>query len=105
MLAAVHAAQPDVLFVCLGTPKQEKWIARNLRLLDVPVSIGIGAALDMIAGRVYEPPGWVSAIGLEWLVKLTQEPLRLWKRYLVGIPRFVWLVFWQRIHTQNPDRG
>jgi len=99
MLDAVHRAKPDVLFVCLGTPKQEKWIARNLVRLNVPVSIGIGAALDMISGRVYEPPRWVSNVGLEWLVRLLQEPKRLWRRYILGIPIFLWLVLQQRIKS------
>ncbi len=96
MLDAVNQSKPDVLFICLGTPKQEKWIARNLTNLNVPVSIGIGAALDMIAGNIYEPPRWVSGIGLEWLVKLFQEPKRFWRRYLVGIPFFLFLVIRQR---------
>lgn len=101
MLDAVHRAQPDALFVCLGTPKQEKWIARNLQRLNVPVSIGVGAALDMISGHVYEPPHWVSNVGLEWLVKLVQEPKRLWQRYLLGIPLFVWLVLQQLRRSQD----
>lgn len=101
MLDAVNQSKSDVLFVCLGTPKQEKWIARNLQKLDVPVSIGIGAALDIIAGEVYEPPGWISGIGFEWFVKLVQEPKRLWRRYLVGIPHFLWLILLQRLRLIN----
>jgi len=97
MVDVVNQSKSDVLFVCLGTPKQEKWIARNLQKLNVPVSIGVGAALDMIAGEVYEPPRWISGIGFEWLVKLIQEPKRLWRRYLVGVPLFLGLVLLQRL--------
>jgi len=100
MLNAVNQSKPDVLFVCLGTPKQEKWIASNLQHLNVPVSIGIGAALDMISGHVYEPPRWISDMGLEWLVKLIQEPQRLWRRYILGIPVFIWLVIQQRVKSR-----
>lgn len=96
MLDAVLRARPDVLFVCLGTPKQEKWIARNLHRLSATVSIGIGVTLDMIAGRVYEPPDWVSNIGMEWLVRFIQEPKRLWSRYIVGGSEFILLVLKQR---------
>jgi N-acetylglucosaminyldiphosphoundecaprenol N-acetyl-beta-D-mannosaminyltransferase len=95
MLNTVEAARPDILFVCLGTPKQEKWIACNLGRLNVPVSIGVGAALDMLTGRVREPPRWATDCGLEWLAKLIQEPGRFWRRYLLGIPVFIWLIFAQ----------
>lgn len=101
MLDSIHRARPDVLFVCLGTPKQEKWIARNLDRLNVPVSIGIGAALDMIAGCVNEPPRWVSRIGLEWLVKLLHEPKRLWRRYFWNGTVFVSLILKQRFDLKR----
>jgi N-acetylglucosaminyldiphosphoundecaprenol N-acetyl-beta-D-mannosaminyltransferase len=97
MLTSVNRAKPDVLFVCLGTPKQEKWIAHNLINLQVHVALGIGAAMDMIAGKVRQPPRWVSEIGFEWLYRLIQEPRRLAKRYLVDDPIFFWWVIRQRI--------
>lgn len=97
MITAVNLTKPDVLFVCLGTPKQEKWIAHNLSNLQVHVAIGIGAAMDMIAGKVRQPPRWVSDIGFEWLYRLIQEPRRLAKRYLVDDPIFFWWVLKQRL--------
>lgn len=74
-------AEPDVLLVGLGSPKQEKWIAAHKERLGVPVSIGVGAAFDMAAGRVRRAPLWVQKSGLEWSFRLMQEPRRLWRRY------------------------
>jgi N-acetylglucosaminyldiphosphoundecaprenol N-acetyl-beta-D-mannosaminyltransferase len=74
-------AEPDVLLVGLGSPKQEKWIVAHKERLGVPVSIGVGAAFDMAAGKVRRAPVWVQRAGLEWSFRLLQEPRRLWKRY------------------------
>ncbi len=101
IVGAVNAARPDVLLVCLGAPKQEKWIAANLDRLAVPVSIGVGAALDYLAGTLREPPRWVSRVGLEWLWRLAQEPRRLWRRYLVDGLRFVGLVLLARLRRRD----
>ncbi len=98
---AVNAARPDVLLVCLGTPKQEKWIAENLHRLAAPVTLGVGAALDFLAGVVREPPRWASRVGLEWLWRLAQEPGRLWRRYLVRGSRFVGLVLLERLRRRG----
>ena len=110
MLAAVNRARPEVLLVCLGTPKQEKWIARNLQRLEVPVSIGVGATIDFLAGRIAEPPRWMTRVGLEWLYKLAHEPRRLWRRYLLRGSVFAWLVVRQWLGgpirlTQSPRRN
>jgi N-acetylglucosaminyldiphosphoundecaprenol N-acetyl-beta-D-mannosaminyltransferase len=86
---ALHAAKPDILFVGMSTPKQEKWIASNLKNLEVPVSIGIGAAFDFMSGRIPRAPLFFQKTGLEWLYRLYREPRRLWKRYLLG--NFVFL--------------
>lgn len=79
----VRQAAPDVLFVALGAPKQEKWIAANKDLLGVPVSIGIGGALEMAAGVRRRAPAWLQRTGLEWLYRFAQEPKRLFRRYFV----------------------
>jgi N-acetylglucosaminyldiphosphoundecaprenol N-acetyl-beta-D-mannosaminyltransferase len=97
MLSAVHRAKPDVLFVCLGTPKQEKWIARNLKNIQAPVVVGVGVAMDMLAGKVRQPPRWMSDIGFEWLYRLIQEPRRLAKRYLMDDPIFFWWLLRHRM--------
>jgi len=93
MIALINKAEPDVLFVGLGAPKQEKWIEKHKDELQVPVSIGVGAAFDFIAGTVKRAPNWMQRCGLEWLFRLIQEPRRLWKRYLIGNTIFIWLVF------------
>lgn len=90
----VQAAQPDILCVAYGAPAQDKWIARNLNRPGVPVAIGIGGALDFIAGTTRRAPHWVQRLGLEWLHRLAHEPWR-WKRQL-RIPFFMWLVIQAR---------
>ncbi len=88
----IKKCSPDVLFVGLGPPKQEKWIWKHKDEINVPVSIAVGASFDFIAGSVKRAPKWMQKIGLEWLFRLCQEPRRLWKRYLIGNTIFVWLV-------------
>lgn len=101
MISLINASKPDVLFVCLGTPKQEKWIAHNLDRLSPPVCLGIGVALDMIAGKVRQPPRWISEIGFEWLFRMLQEPKRLYKRYLINDLVFFYWVLQQRLGIRN----
>jgi N-acetylglucosaminyldiphosphoundecaprenol N-acetyl-beta-D-mannosaminyltransferase len=81
--------QPDFFWVCLSTPKQEKFMAEYLEKLPATVMIGVGAACDILTGRVKDSPRWVKRSGLQWLHRLIQEPERLWKRYLINNPRFV----------------
>jgi N-acetylglucosaminyldiphosphoundecaprenol N-acetyl-beta-D-mannosaminyltransferase len=79
----VRHAQPDILLVALGAPKQEKWIAQNKDKLGVPVSIGVGGSFEMASGMRRRAPRWVQKTGLEWLYRFAQEPTRLFKRYFV----------------------
>ena len=90
IVALVRAARPHVLFVAYGAPAQDKWIARNLGRLGVPVCMGVGGALDFIAGVAVRAPRWMQRLGLEWLHRLWHEPWR-WRRML-ALPKFVWLV-------------
>lgn len=87
MVAVVRAAQPDLLFVAMGTPKQERWIYNHLDLLDVPVCIGVGGVFNFITGRIPRAPRLLQTLGLEWLFRLALEPRRLWRRYLVDDTR------------------
>jgi len=80
----LEAAKPDILFVGMSMPKQEKWIASNRTHLKVPVAIGIGAAFDFLSGRVKRAPKAFQMAGMEWLYRLWCEPRRLWKRYFLG---------------------
>jgi N-acetylglucosaminyldiphosphoundecaprenol N-acetyl-beta-D-mannosaminyltransferase len=85
----INAASPDVVFVGLGCPKQERWMAEHRERLQAPVLLGVGAAFDFHTGRVPQAPRWMMGAGLEWLFRLLQEPRRLWRRYLVYNPLFV----------------
>jgi len=89
LAALVAAAQPDILWVGLSTPKQEKFMAEFLPKLDVPLMIGVGAAFDFHSGRVRQAPRWMQHSGLEWLYRLGSEPRRLWRRYGRNNPLFV----------------
>lgn len=93
ILQRIHAAQPDFLFVALGAPQQDVWIRANRDRLDVPVCMGVGCVLDLLAGVVSRAPSWMQRSGLEWLFRLGQEPARLWRRYILDdIPALCWLV-------------
>jgi N-acetylglucosaminyldiphosphoundecaprenol N-acetyl-beta-D-mannosaminyltransferase len=94
--AAILGAAPQILFVGLGAPKQENWIYAHYRQLGVPVSLGIGVSFELVAGMVKRSPVWMQKAGLEWAFRLLVEPGRLWKRYILGNPTFVWLVLKQR---------
>lgn len=95
--AKIKAANPDLLFVGLGAPKQEKWIAASYQEIEVPISFGIGVSFELVANMVSRAPVWMQKIGLEWLFRLIVEPGRLWKRYVIGNPLFIWLVLKQRL--------
>jgi N-acetylglucosaminyldiphosphoundecaprenol N-acetyl-beta-D-mannosaminyltransferase len=88
----IRAAKPDVVWVGLGCPRQERWMAGHLTKLGVPVLVGVGAAFDFISGTKRQAPRWVQRSGMEWFHRLLSEPKRLWKRYVLGYPRFVVLV-------------
>jgi N-acetylglucosaminyldiphosphoundecaprenol N-acetyl-beta-D-mannosaminyltransferase len=92
VVRAVVEARPHILFVALGSPKQERWIHRHLATCQVPVAIGVGASIDFAAGVVRRAPGWMQRAGLEWLWRLLVEPRRLWRRYLIEDPKFIWYV-------------
>lgn len=82
---------PSIIFVALGAPKQEVWMARHREELAPAVLIGVGQAFDVVAGRVREAPSWMTRVGLEWAFRLVQEPRRLTRRYLVDDP---WILWW-----------
>jgi len=88
----VDEASPDVLWVGLSSPKQEKWMYEHRHRLRVPVMLGVGAAFDMNSGNLRRAPEWMRQHGLEWLFRLASEPRRLWRRYLITIPKAVWFV-------------
>jgi N-acetylglucosaminyldiphosphoundecaprenol N-acetyl-beta-D-mannosaminyltransferase len=85
----INGSRADVVWVGIGVPKQEKWMARMRERLDAPVLVGVGAAFDFHAGLVPQAPDRLQRLGLEWAFRLVQEPRRLWRRYLRYNPRFV----------------
>jgi N-acetylglucosaminyldiphosphoundecaprenol N-acetyl-beta-D-mannosaminyltransferase len=89
LAAQINAHKPDVLWVGIGVPKQEKWMARMRARLDVPVMCAVGAAFDFNAGRISQAPNWMQERGLEWTYRIAQEPRRLLPRYLYYNPRFL----------------
>jgi N-acetylglucosaminyldiphosphoundecaprenol N-acetyl-beta-D-mannosaminyltransferase len=97
MLAAVNAAAPDVLWVGITAPKQEKWIFQNKERLKVKFAAAVGAVFDFYSGRVRRSDPMYQKLGLEWLPRLLQEPRRLWPRMFISAPLFAWHVLSQRI--------
>jgi N-acetylglucosaminyldiphosphoundecaprenol N-acetyl-beta-D-mannosaminyltransferase len=97
----VRMAAPDILWVGLSTPKQERWMAEHREVLNVPVIVGVGAAFDFLVGRVAQAPPWMREHGLEWLFRLLCEPRRLWRRYLILGSQFVWNVALELLHIKN----
>jgi N-acetylglucosaminyldiphosphoundecaprenol N-acetyl-beta-D-mannosaminyltransferase len=101
----IRESKPDILLVAMGCPKQEKWIYMNYRNLGVPVSMGVGASLDFMAGKFRRAPIWMRASGLEWVFRLLQEPRRLFNRYYLDLLFFVSSLRKQRRLLQQSGSG
>ncbi len=99
--AKIRESGTQILFMGLGCPKQENWMAAHKEKLNC-VMLGVGASFDFYAGNVKESPEWLGKLGLEWLFRLTQEPKRLWRRYLILNPRFMFLAVFQLAGTKKP---
>jgi N-acetylglucosaminyldiphosphoundecaprenol N-acetyl-beta-D-mannosaminyltransferase len=95
LVARVNGLKPDIIWVGLSTPKQERFMAEYLPRLDTTLMFGVGAAFDFHTGRVRQAPRWVQRSGLEWLFRLACEPRRLWRRYLRNNPLFLGKFFCQ----------
>lgn len=92
VVSHVKAVSPNILWVGLSTPKQEKWMHQHRDQLPVPVMLGVGAAFDFNSGQTQQAPVWMQENGLEWVFRLWTEPKRLWRRYLITIPKAAGLV-------------
>ena len=92
MIAAVNRTNPDIVWIGLSTPKQERFMAQYADRLNASLLAGVGAAFDIHAGLLTDAPGWVKRCGLQWLDRLVKEPRRLWRRYLTNNPRFLWAI-------------
>jgi N-acetylglucosaminyldiphosphoundecaprenol N-acetyl-beta-D-mannosaminyltransferase len=86
----INSATPDVVWVGLSTPKQERWMHEFSDCLKAPVLLGVGAAFDFVSGRIPQAPPWMREHGWEWFFRLAMEPRRLWRRYLVYGSEFMW---------------
>jgi N-acetylglucosaminyldiphosphoundecaprenol N-acetyl-beta-D-mannosaminyltransferase len=91
----ISQLKPDIFWVGLSTPKQEKFMAEYLHKMDTKLMFAVGAAFDIHTGKIRESPEWVKTIGMQWLHRLCQDPGRLWRRYLVNNPRFLASMFLQ----------
>lgn len=100
MVEAINAARPDIVWVGLSTPKQERWMNAHRHLIEAPVMIGVGAAFDFLAGTKRQAPLWMQRSGLEWAFRLASEPRRLWRRYASIVPRFLMLAGLQVIRAR-----
>jgi N-acetylglucosaminyldiphosphoundecaprenol N-acetyl-beta-D-mannosaminyltransferase len=83
MVDMIREAQPDMLFVAFGAPKQDMWIAQHRDQISVPLAVGVGGVFNFVTGRVQRAPGWMQKSGMEWLFRVLQEPQRLWRRYFL----------------------
>ncbi len=99
----INAAEPDIVWVGLSTPKQERWMAENIDRLDASVLLGVGAAFDIHAGLLPQAPPWMQRNGLEWLFRLIKEPRRLWRRYLGNNPRFIVRILRRPPRLMDPE--
>jgi N-acetylglucosaminyldiphosphoundecaprenol N-acetyl-beta-D-mannosaminyltransferase len=97
MVQIINDAKPDVLWVGMTAPKQEKWVEENRRQLNIPVIGSIGAVFDFYAGTHARAPQWICRVGLEWAYRFILEPRRMWQRNVVSAPRFVWLVLMRHV--------
>jgi N-acetylglucosaminyldiphosphoundecaprenol N-acetyl-beta-D-mannosaminyltransferase len=89
----INQFRPQILVVGFGMPLQEKWILENIRSLHINIAFPAGAMFDYLSGAVPRGPRWLTDHGFEWLSRLVSEPRRLWKRYLIGNPLFIWRIF------------
>lgn len=101
-VAMINAAEPDIVFVGIGCPKQERWMVDHRDRLEAPVLLGVGAAFDFIAGNKREAPRPIQRVGLEWLWRFGSEPRRLWPRVLVEGPKFLGLLTLEMLRGPEP---
>jgi N-acetylglucosaminyldiphosphoundecaprenol N-acetyl-beta-D-mannosaminyltransferase len=103
VIEQINAVKPNILIVGFGMPLQERWLRDNWDHIDANVALTGGAVFDYVSGELQRAPRWMTDNGLEWLGRLLIEPRRLWKRYLIGNPLFIWRVLKQRLGLLHFD--
>ena len=98
----IKASNAEIILVGMGNPQQELWIADNLPATGCRLAFGVGALFDFVTGNARRAPHWIRATRMEWLYRLFQEPRRLWRRYLIGNPLFIFRVLAQRLSGRIP---
>lgn len=102
IISIINTCHPDLLWIGMTAPKQEKWAYEHWEELDINCHVGtIGAVFDFFAGTAQRAPRWMQEHSLEWLYRLTKEPRRMWKRYIIGNPLFVWYIIKEKYRYKN----
>jgi N-acetylglucosaminyldiphosphoundecaprenol N-acetyl-beta-D-mannosaminyltransferase len=104
LIASIAVLKPDIIWVGIGCPKQEIFMARYLPCLETKLMFGVGAAFDFHTGRIRDCADWIKRAGLQWLHRLLQDPGRLWRRYLSTIPAFLWCIALQMLKVPRYSR-
>jgi N-acetylglucosaminyldiphosphoundecaprenol N-acetyl-beta-D-mannosaminyltransferase len=97
LIEGINGSQADVVMLALGQPNQERWLYLHRDMINVPVCIAAGGFFDFISGTTLRAPWFVRAVRMEWFFRMMMEPGRLWKRYIIGIPQFIFLILKQRM--------
>jgi len=103
LVETIRLSGADLLFVAMGSPAQEYWIASNVARTGVRFAMGVGGSFDHVSGHARRAPLWMQRMGFEWLYRLLREPRRLWRRYLIGNSLFIWLIARQRLSHSRGD--
>jgi N-acetylglucosaminyldiphosphoundecaprenol N-acetyl-beta-D-mannosaminyltransferase len=103
LIERINRAAPDVLWIGLGCPKQERWMREHRDKLHVPAVVGVGQAFDIHSGDAPQAPGWMRENGLEWVYRLYREPRRLWRRYLIYNTKFIFTLLFESLHSKSPN--
>jgi N-acetylglucosaminyldiphosphoundecaprenol N-acetyl-beta-D-mannosaminyltransferase len=101
----LKAAAPGILFVGLGSPKQERWMAHHTAELPHTVMVGVGQAIDILGGKTKAAPRWMTRIGVEWAYRMASDPVRIGKRVFIGTPHFMWWMLQARFRRRRSGRG
>jgi N-acetylglucosaminyldiphosphoundecaprenol N-acetyl-beta-D-mannosaminyltransferase len=101
----LKSAAPRVLFVGLGSPKQERWMAAHSAELPQTVMVGVGYAIDILGGKTKAAPRWMTRIGVEWAYRMLSDPVRIGKRVFIGTPRFMFWMLQARFRKRRSGRG